>query len=263
MIRFFRRIRQKLFTQNKFSKYLFYALGEIILVVIGILIALQINNWNEFNKDREQEKELLTQLQSEFESNLKQLDEKISMRNTMIRASFKILDIIDHPEKLKPDSLLLYISRNQTTPTFDPIRNDLSSSGRIQFLRNAELKRKLSLWTSEIVQVTEEEEVWVEVRSSGYSPYLVRRGLSRSVTDLFWKNNTLSSFQLDRESQYDFNLGSSKARIDFSAVLNDVEFEAYAAQCASLNELTNSQSISLRKRIVEILELIQKELNRL
>ncbi len=47
MIKFFRKIRQRLLTENKFSKYLLYAIGEIILVVIGILIALSINNWNE------------------------------------------------------------------------------------------------------------------------------------------------------------------------------------------------------------------------
>ena len=47
MIKFFRKIRQKLLTENKFSKYLIYAIGEIVLVVIGILIALQINNWNQ------------------------------------------------------------------------------------------------------------------------------------------------------------------------------------------------------------------------
>jgi hypothetical protein len=54
MIKFFRRIRQKLVTENKpalpagrFSKYLLYAIGEILLVIIGILIALQINNWND------------------------------------------------------------------------------------------------------------------------------------------------------------------------------------------------------------------------
>ena len=51
MIKFFRKIRQKLLTENKFSKYLLYAIGEILLVVIGILIALQINNWNEKTKD--------------------------------------------------------------------------------------------------------------------------------------------------------------------------------------------------------------------
>jgi hypothetical protein len=46
MIKFFRKIRQQLLTENKFSKYLLYAIGEIVLVVIGILIALSINNWN-------------------------------------------------------------------------------------------------------------------------------------------------------------------------------------------------------------------------
>ena len=52
MIKFFRKIRQKMLTENKFSKYFIYAIGEIILVVIGILIALQINNWNEKRKDQ-------------------------------------------------------------------------------------------------------------------------------------------------------------------------------------------------------------------
>ena len=47
MIKFFRHIRQDLMSKNKTSKYLKYAIGEILLVVIGILIALQINNWNQ------------------------------------------------------------------------------------------------------------------------------------------------------------------------------------------------------------------------
>ena len=52
MIKFFRHIRKKLLSENKFSKYLLYAIGEIILVVIGILIALQINYWNDERKNR-------------------------------------------------------------------------------------------------------------------------------------------------------------------------------------------------------------------
>ena len=59
MIKFFRKIRQKLLSDNKFSKYLLYAIGEILLVVIGILIALQINNWNELNKKKQDERVLL------------------------------------------------------------------------------------------------------------------------------------------------------------------------------------------------------------
>ena len=53
MLKFFRHIRQRLLTENKFSKYLLYAVGEILLVVIGILIALEINNYNESVKNRD------------------------------------------------------------------------------------------------------------------------------------------------------------------------------------------------------------------
>ncbi|MFT7066002.1 MAG: hypothetical protein ACJAUO_001580, partial [Sediminicola sp.] len=62
MIKFFRKIRQKMLTENKFSKYLLYAIGEIILVVIGILIALSINNWNENRKESNLELEILSGL---------------------------------------------------------------------------------------------------------------------------------------------------------------------------------------------------------
>ena len=59
MISFFRKIRQKLLSQNRVTRYLVYALGEILLVVIGILIALQVNNWNEGRKEKARERELL------------------------------------------------------------------------------------------------------------------------------------------------------------------------------------------------------------
>jgi len=60
MIKFFRHIRQSLIQQNKMGKYFKYAIGEILLVVIGILLALQINNWNDLRKNRVYEREILT-----------------------------------------------------------------------------------------------------------------------------------------------------------------------------------------------------------
>ena len=69
MIKFFRKIRQNLLMENKTSKYFKYAIGEIVLVVIGILIALQINNWNEVRKDQKQEIKLLKQLQTDLTAN--------------------------------------------------------------------------------------------------------------------------------------------------------------------------------------------------
>jgi hypothetical protein len=62
MINFFRNIRQRLLRENKFSRYLLYAIGEILLVVVGILIALQINNWNEAQKDHAYEVKMLSEI---------------------------------------------------------------------------------------------------------------------------------------------------------------------------------------------------------
>lgn len=76
MIKFFRKTRQRLLTDNKLSKYLLYAIGEIILVVIGILIALQINNWNTQNKEHEKEIGYIKSLIEDINSDIV-LSEKI------------------------------------------------------------------------------------------------------------------------------------------------------------------------------------------
>ena len=72
MIKFFRKLRQQLLTENKFSKYLLYAIGEIILVVIGILIALQFNTWQIEKKDRQIERTLLENIKRDLESDIQE-----------------------------------------------------------------------------------------------------------------------------------------------------------------------------------------------
>ncbi|MBC2846691.1 DUF6090 family protein [Winogradskyella flava] len=74
MIKFFRKIRQKMLNENKFSKYLLYAIGEIVLVVIGILIALGINNWNEQQKIAKEETSMLKELKNSISQDIQQLN---------------------------------------------------------------------------------------------------------------------------------------------------------------------------------------------
>jgi hypothetical protein len=262
MIKFFRKIRQNLLMENKTGKYFKYAIGEIVLVVIGILIALQINNWNENRIDRKQERVLLVQLKSEFESNLNQLDQKIALRKDMIKASIKLLNCIDYQENCNSEDILKNIGFSILAPTFDPIVNDITSSGRIVLLQSADLKQKLSLWTSEIIQVTEEEQMWTHYRSNEFVPFLLEFGIHRTLVNNFWNNSTAKSFQLDKKSENDFEIGNSKKKIDFSILLSDSKFESLVAQSASFSKLANSQSISLRSRIVEILEIINNDLNK-
>jgi hypothetical protein len=260
MLRFFRQIRKRLLTEKHFSKYLLYAIGEILLVVIGILIALQIDNWNDYRKEREEEKELLIQLKSEYQSNLEQLDQKIGMRDKIVMATFKLMDYVDHPQKRNTDSTLFYLGYTLLTPTFDPIVNDIISSGRIQLLQNPALKEKLSRWTSDVVQVTEEEEVWLHYRSNFYRPLLEEHISIRTLTYHNWKNHLLESFQLDREVNTEFKLTESVRNADLSALLDNSKFEDMMATTMELTMLTNSQSVSLRDRITDILNLIEGDL---
>lgn len=75
MIKFFRKIRRKLLSENKFSKYLIYAIGEIILVVIGILIALQINNWNENRILLSKENHYLIEISTNLETDIARIND--------------------------------------------------------------------------------------------------------------------------------------------------------------------------------------------
>lgn len=87
MIKLFRKIRQKILAENKLSKYLIYAIGEIILVVIGILIALSINNWNERRKEKELEKELVSVLITDLKSKKAEFVSDLAIGKTIIKQS--------------------------------------------------------------------------------------------------------------------------------------------------------------------------------
>ncbi len=97
MIKFFRKVRQKMLTENRFSKYLLYAIGEIILVVIGILIALQLNNWNETRKSEDQIKAVLQQIYTVIDQDI----ERLTTNQYLLAKQIAIIDTI----KLRPESI--------------------------------------------------------------------------------------------------------------------------------------------------------------
>ena len=104
MLKFFRSIRQDLLSENKIGKYLLYALGEILLVMIGILLALQVNNWNETKKSNKYENKLSLNMSKAIEHNFPDIE--ISLNYTK-RAINSIEIIEDHFENNQPyhDSL--------------------------------------------------------------------------------------------------------------------------------------------------------------
>ena len=87
MIKFFRKIRQRLLSQNRFSRYFVYAVGEILLVVIGILIALQVNNWNEERNQRQVELKYFYNLKNDLLADNESLNLLIDLANDKVKAA--------------------------------------------------------------------------------------------------------------------------------------------------------------------------------
>lgn len=251
---------------NKPIKYIRYAIGEIVLVVIGILIALQINNWNEEAKNRIEEKIILKQLQTDFNSNLKQLDQKIAMRVDFMFASKQLFRYIDHPSQRIKDSIDFYIAKTLPYATFDPIIIDLASSGELSLIKNIELKQALTRWTSEINDVIEDEIIWKNYRNDIYFPFLVAHYQLRTIRNKAYQSNILGqySIEIDKniESYSKDNIGKSKHKEDFNGLLNNPDLEDHLTRCYSINSWANIQSGILRKRIVEIIMLIEQEIKK-
>ena len=127
MIKFFRKIRQKLLSENRFGKYLTYAAGEILLVVIGILIALQINNWNNERINRAQSREYMESLIEDINSNIQQYEDNIESYSSDIRNN-KRLFFKNEYQELEADSILKLVNsyyqvNRITKQTYEKIKN--------------------------------------------------------------------------------------------------------------------------------------------
>lgn len=144
MIKFFRHIRQSLIMENKTSKYFKYAIGEIILVVIGILIALQVNNWNEDRKIKKWEQKFLLEVKNELQNNLEQLQKVYDVQQIRINACKAIHQLILTKEKNNKKTIdSLFFEMQKSNRTFFPTTGvyDLGlASGKLENLQNEQLK---------------------------------------------------------------------------------------------------------------------------
>ncbi|NJN49877.1 MAG: hypothetical protein HC798_00155 [Polaribacter sp.] len=246
MINFFRKIRQKLLLDGKTRKYFTYAIGEIILVVIGILIALQINNWNENRKESIKEQVILKRLQKEFESNKEQLFQKIEIRKRVIKNSQDLLYYFDHSHQATLDSIVKKLSKLITPTSFDPIQNDLVSSGNIEILKNEKLKQLLINWSTDVIQLQEVEQMFYKYSENQFIPYLDKIGIQRDVAFEFWNAVPINLL----ESKAYKNPIPKKSKLFKTTkddLLIDVTLESKIAYTITLNDFNNKESNTLMK----------------
>ncbi|MFX0556561.1 DUF6090 family protein [Maribacter sp. CXY002] len=144
MIKFFRKIRQKQFSEGRTRTYLQYAIGEILLVVIGILIALQINNWNENRKSRRTEIYVLNEIVSNLNEDANILDDMI-FRRELTKASVANMSIYLQKEIIDKEILEKDMVNFLTFERYFSINNayEILKSKGLQ-LSNNDLTSKIS-----------------------------------------------------------------------------------------------------------------------
>jgi len=168
---------------NKPMKYARYAIGEIVLVVIGILIALQINTWNETQKELKKEQQILLNLKEEFQQNIKELEFDHEINKSCLNAVFTLLNF-DDTKEFETKTIDSLIGQMFNYATFDArmgVMNDIISSGNLELIRDAPLKYALNQWTGELEDYKEDviirRQFWVNnVPSIIYKFVPVRNG---------------------------------------------------------------------------------------
>lgn len=252
MIKFFRRIRQKLLEENRFSKYLLYAIGEIILVVIGILIALQINNWNLTEQDRKTEKENLLALEKEFAQNSSKLREVINQNNDNISGAEKLIQSFSNTSKdrISEQTMALYASETFGTEiNFQPetgVLTEIISSGQLKLIKNNALKHKLAGFNSKFLEIKQQEKEVLDYRNMAIKQMVNEANMERVYTDLGLREIYVNT---------EFEVTGAKA------MLNSLPFLNQIVLYQSSSNVTNQAFYEpMNTEIEMILELIAKRL---
>lgn len=252
MLKFFRKVRKQLIAEKKISNYLLYALGEIVLVVIGILIALAINNANEQRIKREKEQVYLRGLKEEFETSKFKLEELIKVNKNSYNAATEIVKIMDQKESPSEKKLSeLFVTAFAYDIFFNPnnsLLNEMINSGSLKDITNNALRIKLTNWVATIDDISNQEQMQDEQRNSTVNAFRDEGHSIRTILD---------------------NTGMSEKMgipVDEKAVSNLSALESIAFQNNILMFIITSQSTEtehynpLLFQLESILEVIGQEL---
>lgn len=247
MIKFFRKIRQKLLVENKLSRYLVYALGEIVLVVIGILIALQINNWNQNRNNEAFEMELLKSFQLGLQQDLQDIDGNITRITDVINANNELINLLESNRAYDTNYVasrfadaFMYTRFVYSTSAFETLK-----SKGINAITNENLRNKI-----------------IEVYDSRYGFFLA----SESVYNLTIEEGVNKIFSSRFEQAFSYDVSKPKfpgvlKPLDFEALKNDQEFMFFIKTHRNRTVLQlDFHYNKLRQGVVELQAEIEREI---
>ncbi len=266
-MKIFRNIRQKLAAENSVAKYLRYAIGEIVLVVIGILIALQVNNWNENQKQKKRETIYLQNLSIDLKKQIQLQDNYIGFENIIIQ---DCKDIVAHYEQYngfkKMDSIFPKVNDLSIRMTFTNANTtllEMINSGDINIIDNESLKKELMEFNRFIkgfgsntvnnnTNLVDQIVVRNVVKNSNFAAYSFSKRMKRKIPEnlslnlITVKDNSLKTIAIQ-------NLNKPKLKLEF---INDVVFRN------GLSELQKAGDEELKAKATQLIKHIETELNK-
>ncbi|MCA0133794.1 DUF6090 family protein [Winogradskyella alexanderae] len=201
------------------GKYLKYAIGEILLVVMGILIALQINNWNEERKDRKREQVILKNLQIDFKTNINNVNEAYDSFMQAYDASASLLEIIRSNAEIDNTEIEHLIDEIiNKTMSLDIITgsiDEMLNTGSINLIRDTDLRKQLSNWSYYQTDTEDDIVIYRDYLFDLFIPSLTNKVLLRNM-------ETPDFFEEDINFK---NISKSSFKVNYSQTIRTVQFE--------------------------------------
>lgn len=245
MIRFFRQLRQRLLKENNVRRYLIYAMGEIFLVVIGILIAIAINNWQEAQKLRAYEVDILTEIRTGLRHTREEILRALEEDQRWRSCNYRILEFLDQKKPYEPslDQCFGCYYWSSTVQLTTSAYDELKIRG-LELISNPSLRRELTnMFDSQFDLLKSEVEVWdSELLNSTIYPL---------HTKLFRKYYP--------ESWQVFEDEFAKP-VDYEGLLNNEHYKNLLAEIISLRNYSIAINKSLEKDLQHLIDSIDKEL---
>lgn len=253
MFRFFRSLRGSLLEEKKFSKYLLYAMGEIVLVVIGILVALQINNANDVRKERLKEVQYLENIRTDLGMNIQEMDRYLATRQAGIESAQRIMAHFDGEpvtdyDAFNADGVSIYSWQKfyQTNNTFQ----ELVNSGNLALISNQAIKTGLMDLESLYKKMKSEEDHFrYDTEKLIYEPLYELMDLQKIVGNFeFVASGGLSGQEVTLDAAfYEDYLQSQKLKNGFSMAI--LEFSTMNAQMTAMREKSQELIVAIGEEI--------------
>jgi hypothetical protein len=242
-------------TENKFSKYLLYAIGEISLVMIGILLALQVSNWNHLRIESAKEQMFLKNLQTDFKNNLIEYNLVNNRGLEAYHASVNLLDIIKNDSPIEPSKIEalidLIINKIQSLDLVSGTIDEIINTGSLNIIKDAELRKRLSNWSFHLADTRDDIVIMNGYLFDFFIPSLTNKTILRntSVPTHFEDN-----FDLPKISMSGF-------KIDYNKTIRTLEFENQVYN-NTLNYMYTLNSYKIIEvYLIDTLKLIEANIN--